>query len=301
MNGVPQRVIDTRNAWAAGDAKRDAGLVEPDDIKKIRNISYGPHGDWNLMDLYLPDNGKKAGAEGKGFPVIVDIHGGGYFYGDKELYRFYTMHLARSGFAVINFNYRLAPENSFPAPLEDTYAVFLWISENYEKYGLDPSCVFLTGDSAGAQLSSQFAVICSNREYAELFGFNIPENICLKGVSLACGMYDFRARLKRPGGKEMALDYLKDEKLFTDPRTDVLSYITSDYPPAFVFTAWNDFLFDACEPFVKLLKEKGVRAEGRIYGSKEEKEIAHVFHCNMRLPEGERANRDQIAFLESCM
>ena len=58
--------------------------------------------------------------------MIVNIHGGGYFYGDKELYRFYCMHLAEYGFAVINYNYRLSPENKFPAPLEDTFSVFFF-------------------------------------------------------------------------------------------------------------------------------------------------------------------------------
>jgi acetyl esterase/lipase len=300
MNNIPERVILKRNEWAKNDAKRDAGLTEPDDIKKIRDVSYGPYGSANLLDLYIPENGENAG-NGNGFPVIVDIHGGGYFYGDKELYRFYTMHLAQFGFAVINFNYRLAPENIFPAPLEDTYAVFLWISEHAKEYGLDPSNVFLTGDSAGAQLASQFACICSNSGYADLFGFKMPENVKLKGVSLACGMYDVRERVKTARDKGIALDYFKDLKLITDPRTDVFAHVTADYPPAFVFTAVNDFNVDTCEPFAEFLKSRGVYAKSRIYGSKEEKEIGHVFHCNLRLPEGERANRDQTDFLKSLI
>ncbi len=290
---APERVLKTRAAWAANDAKRDAGLIEPKDLVKYRNISYGPHGDWNLMDIYTP---KRKGDEL--FPTIVNIHGGGFFYGDKELYRFYCMHLAELGFAVVNFNYRLSPENTFPAPLDDTYAVFGYISKHAKEYGLDISNVFLTGDSAGAQLASQFACICSNRKYASLFGFEIPENIKLRAVSLACGMYTLRGRKREGEGSEVILDYFQDDKLFDDPRTEILENITSDYPPAYVFTAQNDFLVGACEPMAEYLRSKGVKAESRIYGTKEDPLAIHVFHCNLRYEVGIKANQDQAEFFK---
>ncbi|MBR4724696.1 MAG: alpha/beta hydrolase [Lachnospiraceae bacterium] len=293
MKKIPERVLQTRAAWAANDARRDAGLTEPEELEKYRDISYGPHGSWNLMDIYTP---KRSGAES--FPTIVNIHGGGFFYGDKELYRFYCMHLAELGFAVVNFNYRLSPENAFPAPLEDTLAVFAFISKNADRYGLDISHVFLTGDSAGAQLASQFACICSNSEYAKIFGFDLPKNVQLRAVSLACGMYSLRDRPRSGEGSETIMDYFQDESLFDDPRTEILENITADYPPAFVFSAQNDFLVDACEPMAEYLISKGVSAESRIYGSKDDPLAAHVFHCNLRYTEGIKANQDQADFFK---
>ncbi len=291
---VPDRVINMRKAWAESDAKRDEGLTEPEGIEKFKDIPYGPYGKWNLMDLYRP-------ADKKGqLPVIVSIHGGGYFYGDKELYRFYTMHLAEYGFAVINFNYRLSPENKFPAPLEDTLAIFNWISRRALEFGLDKSNVFMVGDSAGAQLVSQFACICSNESYAKEFGFNIPRDVKLKGISLACGMYKLRDRMKEENN-EMMLDYFGSMSFLDDPRTEILTNITSAYPPAFVFSAENDFLKDECRPMAEYLTSKGIRAEYKIYGTKADEDIAHVFHCNMRLAEGERANKDQTDFFKSIM
>ena len=292
---VPDRVINMRKAWAESDAMRDAGLTEPENIEKHKNISYGPYGKWNLLDLYRPADKKD-----KLFPVIISIHGGGYFYGDKELYRFYTMHLAEYGFAVINYNYRLSPENKFPAPLEDALAIFNWISYNATEYGMDKSKVFMVGDSAGAQLVSQFACICTNDSYAETFGFKVPKDVVLRGISLACGMYSIRDRMK-DDNNEMMMDYYGSNSLMDDPRTEVLENITSEYPPAFVFSAENDFLRDECKPMADYLVSKGIRAEYKIYGTKEEKDIAHVFHCNMRLAEGERANKDQIDFFKSIV
>ena len=125
-----------RKEWAINDAKRDAGLTTPEDIKRFDDIQYGPDPKWNVLDVYRP-----RAEEGK-LPVIVSVHGGGWVYGDKELYQFYCMSLAQRGFAVVNFTYRLAPEEKYPAPLEDTNSVIEWMFENQERYLLDMENVF---------------------------------------------------------------------------------------------------------------------------------------------------------------
>ena len=111
-----------RKSFKEGDDKRDAGLKTPDDIKRYDNIVYGRDSVWQVLDVYRP----KA-LEGKKLPVIVSVHGGAWVYGDKERYQYYCMDLAKRGFAVVNFTYRLAPEFKYPAPLEDTNLVFAWI------------------------------------------------------------------------------------------------------------------------------------------------------------------------------
>ena len=93
---------------------------------------YGEDKTWQILDVYKPKS-----AEGK-LPVIVNVHGGGWVYGTKEVYQFYCMSLAQMGFAVVNFNYRLAPENKFPSSVEDTNSVFNWIEKN--TYGQGTLC-----------------------------------------------------------------------------------------------------------------------------------------------------------------
>ena len=302
MQEIPKRVVEMRKAWAANDAKRDAGLVEPEDVVKYRDISYGPCGTWNLLDLYVPDESRIEGktAEGR-WPVIVSIHGGGFFYGDKELYRFYCMHLAEFGFAVVNFNYRLAPESHFPAPLADTMAVMRWISANADQYGLDTSRVFMVGDSAGAQLVSQFACMLTNKEYGKLFRFETPEDICVRAISLSCGTYRLAGREKDSPRNPMMMDYFGDESLFDDPRTEVLENITGDYPPTYIFSAYNDPLIVECEPTAELLASRGIEVKCRIFGTPEAREVGHVFQVDMRLEEGEKANREQTDFFKAHM
>ena len=140
-----------RWAFKRGDDKRDAGLTTPEDIRRFDDLRYGEDPKWNVLDVYRPK-----GAEGK-LPVIVSVHGGGWVYGDKERYQYYCMSLAQQGFAVVNFTYRLAPKYKFPAQLEDTNAVFCWLMDNAETYGLDTTRVFGVGDSAGAHISGASA------------------------------------------------------------------------------------------------------------------------------------------------
>lgn len=289
--GTPKRVIKTRNAWAKGDAKRDAGLIEPSDVKKYKNISYGPFGEENLLDVYRPDN-----KEGEKLPVLINVHGGGFFYGDKELYRFYALDMARFGFAVVNINYRLAPESHFPAPLEDINAVMNWIEMHSEDYLFDLDRIFMMGDSAGAQLTSHYAAINSNPEYAKQFSF-IPNKLKIRKIATACGMYNIVPGMKKFSERRFYKDYLGDMFNPKNPIFDVMGAITQDYPETFAFSAPNDFLFKECEPFVTLINSRGGKATSKIYGTKEQKEVCHVFHLNFSLPIGTEARKDEAEFL----
>ena len=185
------------------DKKRDAAIPLPTGVTECRNISYGPHGQWNLLDVYYPD-----GTSDK-LPTIVSIHGGGYVYGSKEIYRRYGMDMAKRGFTFVNFNYRLAPKWKFPAPLADTNAVLRWVHANAKRYHLDPERIILVGDSAGAQLASQYAAIHTDPEYASLFGLK-RDKVTIRALGLNCGVYDMA---KQGAGKRrgLILDYLGKE------------------------------------------------------------------------------------------
>lgn len=286
---APLRVRLTRCQWAMNDIFRDRGLVIPADVERSCDLSYGPYGNWNLLDVYRPKS-----ATGQ-LPVIVSIHGGGFFYGNKELYQYYCMNLAQRGFAVVNFNYRLAPEHRFPAPLEDINMVLSWICDHTEEYGLDVNNAFLVGDSAGAQLASQYAAIWSNPEYASLFHLEVPL-ISIRAVGLNCGIYDIIAEANTEEHGGIMEDYLGSDFNLRDKRVDVLGNINENYPPAHLISATNDFLCEKCAPMAEFLRSRGVEAEYKIYGTKRDITVKHVFHVNMRLPEGKQANTDQMAF-----
>lgn len=270
------------------DKKRDAAIPLPGGVTECRNISFGPCGNWNLLDVYTPGDAKGP------LPTIVSIHGGGYVYGSKEIYRRYGMDMARRGFAFVNFNYRLAPRWKFPAPLEDTNEVMKWICENDRRYHLDPQKIILVGDSAGAQLASQYAAIATNETYAALFPMKIP-HIRIRALGLNCGVYDPASQAKLPR-KGLALDYLGRKISPEDPRLRVLNAITDRYPPAYITTACHDFLRENAEPMCALIHSRGVDAAWKCYGAEGDSAVGHVFHVNILLPEAVACNDDSAAF-----
>ena len=271
------------------DAKRDRGLnTTPDDILRINDIPYGLDVKWNTLDVYRPKNLK-----GK-LPVIVNVHGGGYVYGSTMQYQFYCMDLARRGFAVVSFNYHLAPKFKFPAPIFDLNLVMEWICKKADIYGFDMDRVALVGDSAGAQLASQYAVICSNPEYAEVMEV-VPPAFRLRAVGLNCGMYDLRKRASEISENKLMIDYFTEHPSVYGKKLDVLDYVTEKFPPAYLLTSKGDFLMDQCEPMAELLMEKGVPCEYKIYGNEN---TGHVFHVDMRSDLAREANDDEVAFIK---
>ncbi len=273
---------------AKSDRLRDAAIPLPTAVTECRNISYGSYGNNSLLDVYFPNGTTQP------LPTIVSIHGGGYVYGSKEIYRRYGMDMARRGFAFVNFNYRLAPKWKFPTPLADTNAVLQWVEVNARRYHLDPDRILLVGDSAGAQLASQYAAIHTNPEYAALFALKLP-HIRIRALGLNCGLYDFAtyAAGKREG---IYLDYLGRGLPGDDPRFRVLEAVTESYPPAYITTACHDFLRGNAEPMCKFLREKGIVSRWKCYGSEENETVGHVFHVNIALPDAVRCNDDTAAF-----
>lgn len=194
--GIEQRWATQRmrTVWKINDNRRDAGLQYPDDVVWAENLLYGPYGNWNLLDIYYPKSAVKIldekahngfhviGSDGnrqrvqviEKLPVIFDIHGGGWQYGDKELYRHYNIALAQHGFAVIGFNYRLAPEDCFPAAFTDVNRAMNWVAGNGEHFGLDLNRVFMVGDSAGGQMASWYATLLSSQRFRDVYLKKFP-------------------------------------------------------------------------------------------------------------------------------
>jgi acetyl esterase/lipase len=275
------------------DRKRDRTIDLPQGVTECRNISYGEYGKWNRLDVSYPNGTKDA------LPTIVSIHGGGYVYGTKEVYRRYCMDLARRGFSVVNFNYRLAPEWKFPTPLNDTNAVMEWICRNADTYHLDPKQLFIIGDSAGAQIASQYTAIVTNPDYAALFDFTVPD-ISIRAVGLNCGMYNASELAAGPRTSIMK-DYLGKHIPADDPRLAVLENITNQFPPAHITTACHDFLRDHAKPMAEFLAGKGIKTVMQCYGRDSDSAIGHVFHVNISLPEAMDCNDTQCAFFKEML
>ncbi len=117
----------------------------PPGVRWLRDLEYVPGGhERQKLDLYLPEM-----ASGP-LPVIVWVHGGGWYEGNKDWRR--AVPLVPKGYAVANINYRLSQHAVFPAQLEDCKAAVRWLRANAKKYGLDPDHIGAWGTSAGGHL-----------------------------------------------------------------------------------------------------------------------------------------------------
>ena len=89
----------------------------------------------------------------------LHIHGGGYLFGSPEGSDPMNLHLASIlNIVILSVDYRLAPENPIPAPLDDCYAALGWFHENAAELGVDPERIGVGGESAGGGLAAALAI-----------------------------------------------------------------------------------------------------------------------------------------------
>jgi triacylglycerol lipase len=123
-----------------------AALQPPPAVEPLRDLRYGPDPRQRL-DVFSPGAGSRA--------VLVFVHGGGFVGGDKTrpgsfYYDNIGQWAARSGLVGVNITYRLAPQHTFPAVVEDIAAALAWVRANIAAHGGDPARIVLMGQSAGA-------------------------------------------------------------------------------------------------------------------------------------------------------
>ena len=97
-------------------------------------------------------------------PGIFEIHGGGFMLGSKDMMDPWCDRVASELDAVVvSTDYRLAPEDPFPAGLEDCYAALSWMANNATDLGIDPDRIAIAGQSAGGGLAAACALLARDR------------------------------------------------------------------------------------------------------------------------------------------
>ena len=240
------------------------------DVGAVRELTVpGPAGPLPARH-YAP---AELGAEGPQ-PLLVFLAGGGFVIGDLETHDVACRILCRhAGVHVLAVEYRKAPEEPFPAAVDDAVAALRWALEHAAGLGADPGRVAVGGDSAGGNLAAvacqQLAIDGGPQAAAQLLIYPTVEAGRTSGSITDYGDGYFLT------GEQMnwfARQYLGDDYDADDPRISPLRLADlSGLPPAVVVTAGFDPLRDEGEDYARALRRAGVpvvmrRFDGLIHG-----------------------------------
>ena len=207
-------------------------------------------------------------------PALIYLHGGGWVLFSIEDHHIFTGFLSKTLDAkVFSVDYRLAPENPYPAALNDYDSVFEWIEQNHEMLGIDPKRISVGGDSAGGNLSAAISIRRQSESKsspkAQLLIYPVTD-LTFSSDSieeLADGFF-----LTKESMYWFRDQYLEDQDLVKDPLVSPLfSKDLSGQPPAVVITAGFDVLRDEGDAYADLLKSFDVETyhhtfDGYIHG-----------------------------------
>lgn len=191
------------------------------------------------LDIYCPPlKGRDK------YPVLVDVHGGGWITGDKHWRRGLNRAFADMGLCVISPNYGLSPRFKYPECVKHLFACFKWICDHAEERRLDLDNVLITGDSAGGQLACLVLAIQNNAEVKARIGA-VDSPLRFKGGMLVCGAYDPDSMAKNILSNKLFLEMTgygrKHLREFKDyDLMNPVNFVDKDFP-ADVMVAYGRF------------------------------------------------------------
>ncbi|KAJ5630870.1 uncharacterized protein N7484_010970 [Penicillium longicatenatum] len=128
----------------------------PDDMERI--LHHVPSEDGYEVNVY--HFRKRHQPEAGGDPAILHIHGGGYISLSAEQCSVpHIRSVSSTGVQVLTVDYRLAPENPYPKPLNDCWAVLKWLHANASQLSIDPARIAVMGESAGGGLAAALTLL----------------------------------------------------------------------------------------------------------------------------------------------
>ncbi|WP_456330705.1 alpha/beta hydrolase [Archaeoglobus sp.] len=196
-------------------------------------------------------------------PVLVYYHGGGFVICSIESHDALCRRIARlSNATVVSVDYRLAPEHKFPAAVYDCYDATKWVAENADELKIDPSRIFVGGDSAGGNLAAAVSIMARNNGenfikhqilIYPVVNFVTPTPSILEYGE---GLWILDEKIMRWFSEQY---FSKKEDMF-NPLASVIFADLENLPPALIITAEYDPLRDEAEIFGHMLRKAGVEA-----------------------------------------
>jgi acetyl esterase/lipase len=214
--------------------------------------------------VYRPDD------QPSKLPALLWIHGGGYVMGDIDQDdRLMKQLVKRIGCVAVSVDYRLAPENPFPAPVEDCYAGLKWLFAHADELGVEPTRIAIGGASGGGGLAAGLALMARDRgEVQVAFQLLIYPMIDDRNVTPASyaitdprmwhresNRLGWKAYLGRDGGGADVSPYAAASR----------AKDLSKLPPAYIPVGALDLFVDENIEYAQRLIQAGVPTELHVY------------------------------------
>ncbi len=131
-------------------------VIYPKGFAAQLNLVYAKVNAWDgRMDLYLPPNTNQP------TPILINIHGGGWNHGTKEQQGGFNTFF-KEGFAVANIEYRMTPQATAPAAIEDARCALIYLIRNAQELNIDVNKIVIMGGSSGGHLALMGGLLGTN-------------------------------------------------------------------------------------------------------------------------------------------
>lgn len=212
-----------------------------------------------------------------GYPCIIWFHGGGWVLGNISSENSFCTQLASlCKCVVITVDYRMAPEDPFPAAVDDALDVVEYAMKHPEEFNINCNKIGVAGSSAGGNLSAIVShCLLTEKKYAELpklvfqvLVVPVCDNTADKTTHLSWKEMEFVPQLSANKMMWYRNLYLPDPKDWTNPLASPQFFPAQSFkqnPPCFIAAAQCDVLRTEAEIYAKTLKDNGVECKLEIY------------------------------------
>jgi len=286
-------------AFSKGGQAANAALERhvADGIVSRVDLAYGKSRD-ELFDLYYKDGTIAQ-------PTVVWVHGGGFVAGSKSDLANYMRVLAGHGYTMIAVEYSKGYGTTYPKPVEQVNAALGFVIRHAADLKVDPAMIVLAGDSAGAHIGSQVAMITTDPAYASALGI-APQLKArqLSAMLLLSGAYD-PSEVDYEGNygwfnKTVLWAYSGVKNFQEDERFKLMSvpaHVTGAFPPSFISSGNADPLAPQAVALAQRLGSLGVHVETLFFPANRNPPLPHEYQFNLDERAGQEALSRMVAFL----
>ncbi len=251
---------------------------------QVRELTFKHDGTDVPVKIILPRE-----CQSRKLPVLYYMHGGGFFAGSSRVILEACKLFAESYPCIaVAIDYRLAPENPYPAGHTDCFAGLRWIYENIEPYGGDKNKIFVSGDSAGGNM----ALYCIQKDRENGTHMVKAQALYYPTVNMTGKVDEYFNPGKQNYHVEKKYEHIVFGMLEWMGQTDMGLILGTDetsgpylspywadlqgMPPTIIIFGEYDFLFAECRAFGKKLYRAGVPVKTIVY-----KGMIHAFLDNV--------------------